>query len=246
MPRDNRRDAHPIAAGVPADAALGLRVHSGWAALVALSGPLATPAVLVRRRIELVDRDSPGGKQPFHAARGLPLDAAQELVGRALDGATRMARGALAAAAGELRRQGAGRIACGILQSAARPLPPLAAVLASHALVHTAEGELFRDALARAAAGEGVAAPRALRILRIFRIFRIFRIEERELLDRCTARLGVAAADLERHLAELGRTLGPPWRQDEKLATLAAWLALASLGKPDREDRAEVVGQSPS
>ena len=241
MPRDNRRDAH--AAGVPADAALGLRVHSGWAALVALSGPLATPAVLMRRRIELVDRDSPGGKQPFHAARGLPLDAAQELVGRALDGATRMASGALAAAAGELRRQGAGSIACGILQSAARPLPPLPAVLASHALVHTAEGELFRDALARAAAGEGVAALGALRILRILRIFRI---KERELLDRCTARLGVGAAGLERHLAELGRTLGPPWRQDEKLATLAAWLALASRGKADREDRAEVVGQSPS
>jgi len=238
MPRDNRRDAH--AAGVPADAALGLRVHSGWAALIALSGPLATPAVLVRRRIELVDRDSPGGKQPFHAARGLPLDAAQELVGRALDGATRMARVALAAAAGELRRQGAGRIACGILQSAARPLPSLAAVLASHALVHTAEGELFRDALARAAAGEGVAARGALRSLRVLRVM------ERELLDRCTARLGVAAADLERHLAELGRTLGPPWRQDEKLATLAAWLALASLGKADREDRAEVVGQSPT
>ncbi len=240
MPGDNRRDAHPIAAGVPTDAALGLRVHSGWAVLVALSGPLATPAVLVRRRIELVDRDSPGGKQPFHAARGLPLDAAQELAGRALDSATRMARGALAAAAGELRRQGAGRIACGILQSAARPLPSLAAVLASHALVHTAEGELFRDALAEAAAGLSVPALRALRTLRTLRTLRI---KERELLDRCTARLGVAAADLERHLAQLGRTLGPPWRQDEKLATLAAWLALASLGKADRE---EVVGQSPS
>jgi hypothetical protein len=177
--------------------------------------------VLARRRIELVDRASPGGNQPFHAARGLSLDAARQLVGRALDGATRMARGALAAAAGELRRQGAGRLACGILQSSARPLPSLAAVLASHALVHTAEGELFRDALATAAAGQGVP---------------VLRIKERELLDRCTARLGVAAGDVARHLAELGRMLGPPWRQDEKLATLAAWLALASVGKADRAD----------
>jgi hypothetical protein len=210
---------------VPTDAALGLRVHSGWAALVALSGPLASPAVLARRRIELVDRDSPGGNQPFHAARGLPLGSAQDLVGRALDGATRMARGALAAAAGELRRQGVGRIACGILQSSARPLPSLAAVLASHALVHTAEGELFRDALAKAAAaGEGVPA------------LCVVRIKERELLDRCTARLGLAPGELERHLAELGRRLGPPWRQDEKLATQAAWLALASVGKADRAD----------
>ena len=35
--------------------------------------------------------------------------------------------------------------------------------------------------------------------------------------------------------AELGsgstawRALGPPWRQDEKLATLAAWVSLAAL-----------------
>ena len=100
-------------------------------------------------------------------------------------------------------------------------------MLASHALVHTAEGELFRDALAKAAAGEGVAALRALRVLRI---------KERELLDRCTARLGIAPGDLERHLAELGRRLGPSWRQDEKLATQAAWLALASVGKADRAD----------
>jgi hypothetical protein len=205
----------PGAAGVPADAALGLRVHSGWAALVAVSGPVAAPAVLARRRIELVDDASPGGSQPFHAARGLPLAAARRLVDRARDGATRMARGALAAAAGELPRRGAGRIACCILQSSARPLPAFAAVLASHALVHTAEGELFRDALAAAAAGEGIP---------------VLRVRERELLDRCTARLGLAAGDLERHLAALGRTLGPPWRQDEKLATLAAWLALASRG----------------
>ena len=205
------------AASVPADAAFGLRVHSGWAALVAVSGPLAAPAVLARRRLELVDRASPGGRQPFHAARGLPLDAARPLVDRALDGATRMARGALATAAGDVRRQGCHFIACGLIQSSARPLPAIGAVLASHALVHTAEGELFRDALAAAAAGQGVA---------------VLRVKERELLDRCTARLGVAAGDLEHHLAGLGRTLGPPWRQDEKLATLAAWLALASLGNP--------------
>jgi hypothetical protein len=215
MPAVATTGSEATSPGVPADAALGLCVHSGWAVLVAVSGPLAAPAVLARRRIELTDRASPGGNQPFHAARGLPLDAAGQLAGRALDGATRMARGALAAAAGELRRQGAGRIACGILQSSARPLPSFAAVLASHALVHTAEGELFRDALATAAAGQGLP---------------VLRVKERELLDRCRARLGVAAGDLERHLAGLGRTLGPPWRQDEKLATLAAWLALASLG----------------
>jgi len=211
----------PSAGGVPAAAACGFRVHSGWAALVAVAGPPAAPAVLARRRIELVDEASPGGAQPFHAARLLPLDAAQRLVDRGLDSATRMARGALAAAAGDLLRQGRHLLACGLIQSSARPLPAFAAVLASHALVHTAEGELFRDALAAAAASQGVA---------------VLRVRERELLARCAARVGLAAGDLERHLAALGRALGPPWRQDEKLATLAAWLALAALRQPVRAD----------
>ena len=47
-------------------------------------------------------------------------------------------------------------------------------------------------------------------------------------MARCTVELGLSADELTRRLAEFGRTLGPPWRQDEKLATLAAWLALAA------------------
>jgi hypothetical protein len=202
----------PAAAGALADAALGCRVHSGWAALIAVAGPLAAPVVLERRRIELVDRTIPGGAQPFHAARLLNLDEARQLTSRSLEGATRLARAALGAAAGLLRRQGSEVTAFGLIQSSARPLPPLAAVLASHALVHTAEGELFRDALAAAAADLGLS---------------VLRVKERDLLDRCAARPGIAAGDVERRLADLGRALGPPWRQDQKLATLAAWLALA-------------------
>jgi hypothetical protein len=28
----------------------------------------------------------------------------------------------------------------------------------------------------------------------------------------------------------LGKSLGPPWRQDEKLASMVAWIALAEAG----------------
>jgi hypothetical protein len=34
--------------------------------------------------------------------------------------------------------------------------------------------------------------------------------------------------ELMRRLTELGRSFGAPWSQDEKFATLAAWLALDS------------------
>jgi hypothetical protein len=52
-------------------------------------------------------------------------------------------------------------------------------------------------------------------------------VKERELLDRAEQTLRLKPADLARRVTELGRPLGSPWSQDEKLASLAAWLALS-------------------
>jgi hypothetical protein len=61
-------------------AALGFRPHSGWTALVAVDGPAAEPAAVLRRRVEPSGL-TPG--QPFHAAEGLPFDEASALAERA-------------------------------------------------------------------------------------------------------------------------------------------------------------------
>ncbi len=45
-------------------ATLGFRVHSGWAAAVALCGPLDAPVVVDRRRIQLVKLFSYTYQQP--------------------------------------------------------------------------------------------------------------------------------------------------------------------------------------
>jgi len=102
-----------------------------------------------------------------------------------------------------------------LLLASGRPLPGLAATLASHALIHTAEGEFFREAVAYA--GQSIKLP-------------IFRIKERELLGTAGAKFRVSSDELGRRLTELGKTLGPPWRQDEKYAALVASLALADSG----------------
>jgi hypothetical protein len=198
---------------IPAGAAIGWRVHSGWASQIALAGPLAGPTVIERRRVELVDPAVPGSRQPYHAARVLPLAEAERWIAHCLDATRRLARRELAATIDGLRRQGYRTVACGLLDSSARPLPALAAVLASHALVHTAEGELFRRALVDASQGEALP---------------VTRVRERDLLDHGAATLGIAPDRIQQHLARIGATLGPPWRQDEKLATLIAWLALAA------------------
>jgi hypothetical protein len=195
-------------------AALGFRAHSGWAALVALAGTLRLPAVLVRRRIELVDPAASGARQPFHEAEGKKLPKAREIIRRCSSDANRLARKAFREVVAELGKNGHRVAGCGLLLASGRPLPALEAILASHALIHTADGELFRDALAGASEDSGVP---------------VTRIREKELLPRVTADLRISADGLQLAIRELGRSLGPPWTQDEKYAALAGWLALEKL-----------------
>jgi uncharacterized protein YifE (UPF0438 family) len=58
-----------------------------------------------------------------------------------------------------------------------------------------------------------------------------FTIKEKELLDRAGQVFRAKPNELMRRVTELGRSLGAPWSQDEKLATLAAWLGLATHSK---------------
>jgi len=193
--------------------ALGFRAHSGWAAAVAVSGPSSALAVVDRRRIEIADTEDPDAKQPYHAAEGLDIEDAERLVRRCTQTSQRLARAAVGTMLTELRAAGYGVVGCGLLQGPGRALPGLAGILASHALIHTAEGQMFRDILAEA--GRHHDLP-------------VIEVRERELMVRCATDLDLSADKLTRRLAEMGRALGPPWRQDEKFATLAAWLALAA------------------
>lgn len=193
--------------------ALGLRSHSGWAAVVAVGGPLASPAVVDRRRIELADPAITGSKQPYHEAEGRKPKEAERIVGRCTESSRALAREAMRSLVDELRQRGRDVAGCGLLLASGRPLPAdLHAILTSHALIHAAEGELFRDVLARAS--EHFSLP-------------VTKVRERDLLARAVEVTGRPAVELQRRVAEMGRAVGPPWRQDEKLAALAGWLVLA-------------------
>lgn len=182
---------------------------------MAVAGTPRSPAVLLRRRIELSDPGFEGSKQPYHAAEGKPLARAARIIDRCAGDAGRLARRAFGEVIEELRSSGHRVAGCGLLLASGRPLPALEVILTSHALIHTADGELFRDALA--AAGEGNGWP-------------VTRVREKEIYPTAADRLRVPVAELQRRVNELGRTLslGPPWTQDQKLAALVGWLALAS------------------
>jgi len=194
-------------------AAIGLRAHSGWATLVGVGAPWESLEIIERRRIDLADPRIPGSKQPYHASAGLDIRDAAALLKRCADTAGQMAYSAVHSVLGALRQQGVEIVGCGLLTSSGHPQTTLASTLASHALIHSAEGEHFRKALITAARRCNLpTAP----------------FKEREVEAQGWAVLKTPPDELRRRLVEAGRPLGPPWRQDEKLATLAGWLVLAA------------------
>jgi hypothetical protein len=115
---------------------LGFRTHSGWAATVAVTGSLEKPVVLERRRIVIAR----GPRQPYHAAEPLPFTEAEALIRKCHEEALEQA----VAAIRELQREFEATCA-GVLVGRPRPIPPLAAILKSHAAIHTAEGLFYRE-----------------------------------------------------------------------------------------------------
>ena len=194
-------------------AALGIRAHSGWAAAILLAGPTTAPQILERRRIVLCDPAIEGAKQPFHHAEPMRFPDAQRFIANCTESTARCAREALGQFIAAAKVYGCRLDGCGILTASGRALPDMVSILASHALIHAAEGEFYRDAMAHACEQKKIA---------------VSRVKERD-VERWTASR-VGEATLKSALAAMGQTLGPPWTADEKRATMIAWLVLDSAG----------------
>jgi hypothetical protein len=198
------------------NAAIGFRVHSGWAAAVAVCVGKGAPVVLARQRVHLVETFTYEFRQPYHTAEKMLLGQAREFIERMQVEARRQAYGAIRELASRTQEQGTKLTRCGLLLASGRPLPELEKILASHALIHTADGELFREALLHASKRFGL---------------KEFTIKEKEVVERAEQVLRAKPKELMRQVTELGREFGSPWSQDEKFATLAAWLALTDIQK---------------
>ena len=194
-------------------AALGFRAHSGWTALVALSVSKGVPCVLARQKVHLVETFIYKFRQPYHTAKGMAPDEGRAFVAQVQATARRLAYRAIRDLQDSLQAQGYRLTRCGLVLASGRPLPQLAQILASHALIHTADGELFRGAILHASGRCG---------------FGSATVKEKELLSEASRSLRLNPDGLTRRIADLGREIGPPWSQDEKFASLVAWMALAS------------------
>lgn len=176
--------------------ALGFCCRTGSAAAVAVA-----PGGGFAGRWD-VDLSAPGTPvQLFHAAARLPAAGAQQFVRAGVDAVGAVAEALLRDLVDAL----GGDVVVAVVTSD-HPVPedtPVARILAVHALMHGAEGQLYRDAVLDAAAAHGLPAygvPRGL----------------------AEARL---AGDLAAAVARIGAAAGRPWRKEQKLATVAALVA---------------------
>jgi hypothetical protein len=127
--------------------AIGLCVHTGWAACVLAGGDVRSPRVVVREHVELAGDPE---RFVFHrAAEMKPAEAARSVAQLRLD--------AIGRATGVLHRlAGTGPLAgCAIVAKRGR-IPELAEVVASHPRIHTCEGLFYRDVLLDAAREAGL------------------------------------------------------------------------------------------
>src|SRR5215472_4584283 len=132
------------------DTAFGIRVHSGWAVLVCVSGDPAALNVVDRRRIVIIEQTMEGAKQPYHFAETLGLAEAERHLQRCAAVAQRLALQSIREMLDTIRAKNYRVVGCAMLLASGRALPSLHKILASHALVHAAEGEFFRKVVSEA------------------------------------------------------------------------------------------------
>jgi hypothetical protein len=193
-------------------AAFGFCAHSGWAAMIVLGGGPAELSVLARSRVALIDDHDPESKQPYHAVEFLCVEEATGRLRGYLEVAVGLAHAAIETQCAAVKQRGYQVKSVGIIESAGRKEIALSSVLKSHALIHAAEGDHFRNALSAAAQGLGL---------------RVCRIKAGDLEGHAVSQLRLPLKRMLDTVNRLGRQVGPPWGADQKRAALLAWTLLA-------------------
>jgi hypothetical protein len=198
-------------------AAIGVRMHSGWGALVVVTGDPPQIHIIDRRRVVITDPQIPGTKQPYHFAANMKLPEAEQYLHTCAAASEGLAWAAVRNVVDELNGRNYRVEGAAVLLASGRPLPALAQILASHTLIHTAEGEFFRKAIWTACERLNL---------------RVVGFRERDLIEQAQVTFGKVTPHLQQRITSLKNSLGAPWTEDQKKATLAASIILKNDAKP--------------
>jgi hypothetical protein len=188
------------------EAALGIRVKSGWASAVLVGAENSSPVFLHRGRLLLSDPKVPKSTQPYHRGFGR-LQKNQEVLERLRGIVFHVAALSLSSFMTDCRARGHRPATISLVVGST--IDP-ERIGNEHIRAHASEAELFRVSLERAASAVGLPCTVA---------------RERD-LRAVGHRLGtewIVTID------NLGRAAGRPWGADEKLAARAAWMSLAKI-----------------
>jgi hypothetical protein len=205
MGRD--RSGHVSKQVTPENAALGFRVKSGWATVVLLTGAIDLPTLRDNRVIDLSDPQFPETRQPYHAAFGqLETDAKER--NRRTGVVHRITKQSIKKLLADYRRKGYAITHASLVVGS--QIDP-ASIANPHIRAHALEGQLFRSALERALNAHSIRTAILL---------------ERDAYNKATSQLKRPIDDVRRLIQNLGRSTEAPWRAGQKLAAVAACLAL--------------------
>jgi hypothetical protein len=196
--------------------ALGFRMHSGWGVLVAMSRDHDSVQVVARKRIVVMNSEVPGGNQPYHYAaellsQGKGLADCENYIATCRTVCESMALSTLVDTLQELNTREYRVAGAAVLTAAGRTLPSLSGILTSHPLIHTAEGEFYRNAVRNPCEHLKIS---------------VEAIRERDVEKHATSTYGSGAKRVQQKIAALGKSIGPPWTSDHKAAALGALLVL--------------------
>lgn len=164
--------------------------------------------VVERRRI---DYEPEPTRFIYHHASELRPSAAETAIETARAQAVEKARIAIETLIDSVRSKGMSVTGAGVPGGNTRLPDSLAEIVAAHARIHAAEGAFYRDVLAEACERMK---------------FRVKRTPERDLWEVASKASGFSAEKLRHRFVVLGKELGAPWGEDQKLAALAAFTAL--------------------
>lgn len=211
----------PPAHGSPAVAGIGLRARKGGAAVVCVAVAAEVPRVVLSTVLDTsVDGDRLS-LEPYRVAAEMARSAQNEATAAA----------AASVAEGRRRQQ---RLAVtglrGIVDQleAAQCKPVVAALLVNRAGWVT---DLLGYSLAwpeHVPVAEALAVREALRFAALQCGIELAELDEKSLPDLATEALGLPSSELDARLKVLGAPVGKPWRREQKLACLAAWIAVAT------------------
>lgn len=199
--------------------ALGFKLHTGWAALVALAGEPSKLDIVLRRRVELLPEDESIPRFVYHQAAEMELAAAAKLIQSAKNAAAKAASLAIQSSLKALEGGPANVHIAAIVTGSSIVPDELSAVLSSHALIHAAEGVLFQRAVAAGCEKCGVG---------------VISIRERELWPRAASACGMTETRLRQRVDGVKKSIGAPWGADQKAATAAAFVALHGVKAPQK------------